>query len=681
MAEVDYDAIAGKFGGKEAGTPPVSKDYDRLAAKFGGKDTKVGAVEDVVKTVPGIVPRAAAGLAGLPQTVARLRDAAVSKVAETIGADPDTTKKVLEVNGMMTPILGMFRKSPDLGEMTMQGWDEISKLVTGKPFHKPETPAGRIVDTTGQVMVSGPGSMLQKGVMGAAAGVSGEGTRLVTDNPVAIGVMQILGATAASLPFVLRSVPAENIQKAIQGISEQDLAKAQKLIDDSRRMGTPLTGAEAIAQVTGKNTLQDIQRVVEGSKESSSIIQPMMNERAAANARAFDTAAAPIAARVANPSETPVRMQQAASGALRDARQAGNAAARADYDAAAKQSIPAREWNTLTQDPTVQKALNAVKTDPIWGVSNEPSGSIRLLDAAKRWIDDELVGAKPAVSRILQDANTKIKSAADAASPEYASARSTIAQNRQQVVKPMEDSPVGDIARTGAAPGAPRPSGEAMMTQQSGILQPTAPKALDPATIKKTISTLNSQDPDVARQWTRQNLEALFNEAAQKNVGGDNQWGAAKFAAQIAGNPAQKENLRALIEETGGKRAWAGFERFLEVAEAQGKRLPPGSNTARDIRTGESLSAAGLPGAPAAATNVLHWPTVINTWVQNWRFGKNTAEMARILTDPKSVEMMKDLARYAPNDARATAIVGQIVSGNSGASAGSRGLEQDGTAP
>jgi hypothetical protein len=97
----------------------------------------------------------------------------------------------------------------------------------------------------------------------------------------------LLGGTAASLPFILRSVPAENINAAIKDIKPEDLVKAQKLMDDARKMGTPITGAEAIAQVTGRNTLQDIQRVVEGSKEASGKMQPMMNARPDANRAAL----------------------------------------------------------------------------------------------------------------------------------------------------------------------------------------------------------------------------------------------------------------------------------------------------------------------------------------------------------------------------------------------------------
>lgn len=670
MAEVDYESIAARYGGRDAAPPAASPsvDYDALAAKYGGKEGgRPGVLEDVAKTAPGIIPRAAANLVGLPQTIVSLSDKAISYIGEKLGVEPAKVQAGIEAYDKATG-RQLLKEIPNLHDMTKQGWDELSKIVTGKPFHEPQTGAGRVVDTTGQVIVSGPGSVFQKATMGATGALTGEAARQLTDNPILIGVAQILGAGASSLPFILRSVPAENINAALQGVTEQQLKRAQTLMDDATKMGAPITGAEALAQVVGKNKLQDIQRVIEGSKEGSSTMEKVTNARPEANRVAFNANADQIAPTSVRPSDVPVKVQEAASSAITKARQAGNAAAKPGYDVAGTQATSLAEWGALEKDPMVSKALRTVKSDPMWGVANEAEGSIRWLDAAKRWIDDALVDAKPNEARILRAANDRLKAAADAASPDYAAARATVASNRQQVVKPMEDSPVGDLARTG---GQPRPSGEAMMAKQSEILMPSSPRALDPQTVRQTVRTLNQQDPEAARQWTRQNIEAIFNEAAQNNVAGANQWGGAKFSAQIAGNPAQRANLQALVEEAGGKRAWAGFERMLDVFEAQGKRLAPGSNTPRDLRTAENLSAAGLGSAPAAMGSPGYLSTAVYNWYQNYRYGKNTAEFARILTDPKSIDLMRQLAREAPTSAKATALVAEIVSGASAEPAGS----------
>ena len=625
-----------------------TEDLMRMKAAGSPQQPQTSAAMDVVKSIPGAIPRAAAALIGLPQTIWELGASGIAKGAVKMGARP-------EVEAFAKPEL------TNLGNLVTKGYDAISDLVTGKPLYTPQTGAGRIADLTAQTLVSGPGSMLQKGAMGVAGGSAGEATRLVTDNPIAVGVMTMLGAGAASLPQILRSVPAANINEAIKGLTPQHLAAAQQLMDDAAAQGVKLTGAEAIAQITGKNTLQDIQRVVEASKQGGPGMQQAMNQRPGQIRQMVEGALDQVGPAPAAPSATPVRMAKAGEEAITKARQAGNAAAQPAYDVARTQRLSSQDWNAVTQNPASLKALQAVKQDPIWGVTAAREGDIAWLDAAKRWIDDKLRTANPAEARIWQKANDELKMFGDAASPAYAQARGAVASNQKNVVDPMKASPVGDIAGTKGLPA------EQAMKSQSEILMPTAPRALDPVTIRISVADLSKQDPTAARDFVRQNLQAIFDESAQNLASGANQWGGAKFAAQVAGNPRQKDNLQALVESVGNRQTWVGFNRMLDVLEATGKRHAPGSQTAFNQQLAGELSAGGLGAIPASIASPQKAMGLIGGWYDNFRFGKNTAEMAAILTDPKSVQLMQALAKEAPSSARASAIVAQILAAQSAA--------------
>ena len=621
----------------------------RLKASNAPQAPKPSVAGDVVRSLPGAVPRAAAGIVGFPQTMWGLMAHGVEKGATAMGVPPKAAAAA-------RPELG------NIGDLVTKGYDELSTLVTGKPVYRPQTGAGRIADLAAQTVVSGPGTIAQKATMGVAGGAAGEAARLVSDNPIFIGVMTMLGAGAASLPWILRSVPAENINAAIKDITPQQLAKAQGLMDEAARRGVKLTGAEAIAQITGKNSLQDIQRVVEASKQGGPIMQPGMNQRPQVVRAATEASLDTVSPMPAAPSATPVRMQQAGEKAITQARQAGNAAAQPSYDVARTQKVPSQDWNSLTQNPASMKALQAVKSDPIWGVTREAEGSIAWLDAAKRWIDDKLRTANPAEARIWQQANSELKTAADTASSAYRQGRTTVAKNMQQVVEPMKASPVGDIAATNGM------SAEQAMKAQGEILMPTAPRALDPVTIRQSVATLTKQDPTAARDFVRQNLQAHFDEATQNLVGGANQWGGAKFAAQIAGNPSQRDNLQALVESVGNRQTWVGFNRLLDVLEATGKRHAPGSQTAFNQQLAGELSVGGLGAIPASIASPQKAMSLIGNWYDNFRFGKNTAEMARILTDQRSVELMQALAKEAPGSAKASALTAQILASDASTS-------------
>jgi hypothetical protein len=607
-------------------------------------DEPPSAVKDVAFSIPGAIPRAAAGLIGLPQTLMNL-----------VG-------RGIEKTGLVQPGALTSPSIPNFGDMTTRGYDAISEAVSGSPVYRPQTGPGRVADMTVQAAVGGPGSLVQKTITGAAAGLTGEAGRLAgVTNPLALGALQLLGASTASLPFILRNVPAANIDDAIKNIKPSDLQKAQTLMDDAARLGSPITGAEAIAQVTGKNSLQDIQRVVEASRTGGPIMQQMMNQRPDTARRAFESTADAIASLPTDPARTPVRMQQSADAALTEARRAGNTAAAPFYSMAEPQIISTQAFNAAAvKSPMIVDAVNRVTRSTRYGVFGEPPQSVKALNAAKQYLDDISAAAKDAgrnnEARLASTALDDLLPRIDAQVPAYQQARATVAQNRKTIVNPMQESPVGDIAATRGIPA------EAAMRQQSEILMPQAPRALDPMTIKRTVATLNTQDPQAATSFVRQNLQAIFNESAQNLSGGANQWGGAKFAAQIAGNPQQKANLKALVEAAGGKGTWAGFNRLLDVLEAQGKRQAPGSQTAFNQQIQSNLSVGGVGTVPASIASPSKAMSVIGQAYDNFRFGKNTEQMAQILTDPRSVQLMKKLALETPVSSRATALTTQILS-------------------
>lgn len=719
-----------------------------------------GVVEDVVRSIPGAVPRAAAGLVGLPQTVLEL----IGRGVEKVGGLPA---------GGMAPTL------PNVGGLVTKGYDKISEMVTGEPVYRPQTGPGRVADMTAQMVVGGPGSIAQKATMGAAAGATGEGARMAgVENPIALGVLQLLGATAGGLPWILRNVPAANINDAIKNIKPQDLDAAQVLMDDAARMGAPITGAEAIAQTTGKNTLQDIQRVVEASRKGGPVLQQTMNERPQAARTAFETRADQIAPMPTEPARTPPRMQAAAETAIQDARRQRTEAASPFYqqqrsiDAAAVQAerqIPALEGKVQAARSTQAHAMSdygrfkefenfadqaAQNWYPVQGqprvpgrISNFPEraaegaaaaaeakalGKARMqtiplaeadLGAAQQTVqaarttineikslsdkvldDIAVVGANSTEGKILRrfyneiapkgnplEYASRVESAYKAnrdritlpdfgataiekttagvlgpyvrrldevvtqSSPHIRAGRDIYKNISRNVIDPLEQSPVGDIARTKNLPA------ESAMRQQSEILMPQAPRALDPKTIRKTVDTIKLQDPTAARDWVRQNLQAVFDESAQNLSAGANQWGGAKFAAQVVGNPRQKENLRALVESVSDRQTWVGFNRMLEVLEAQGKRQAPGSQTAFNQKIQGDLASGGAATPLAAMASPSKAMGMIGQAYDDFRYGKNAEEMAKILTDPRSVEKMRALAKEAPTSARAAMLTAELL--------------------
>ena len=232
-----------------------------------------------------------------------------------------------------------------------------------------------------------------------------------------------------------------------------------------------------------------------------------------------------------------------------------------------------------------------------------------------------------------------------AASPDIANGRAVNQQMTQDIINPVKNGTVGRLARSMDDATDPV-SG---LARQSNILMNSSP-LISPPAIRRTAVVLKEQNPTAMPDFVRTNLQKIFNEKAQDLVTGEAQGGAAKFAADIAGNSAQKANLQALIESTGGKTAWTGFNRLLDVFQAQGKRLAPGSPTESNrLLTGEiSTKLSGLADKPLEMLN-------------QWRIRSNSEALGNLLTDQNGIEKLKQLAFTNPNTAKRTLLIGEIL--------------------
>lgn len=632
-----------------AGDLELARVIDRkLESLPSEKSSKPSTSEDAIKSALVGLPKGAAALAGMPVDA---WDALTKGGAWVASKFSDIPLK--DWRTMVDP------KGTLIGSVlpSSQNIRSTAEKVTG-PWYEPKTQTGKYLEKGVEGAVGGAGGRATAAV-GAVSGLGGEAAVQLTKDER----MRIVGSLGLGLPLgvavATRGTIGSNVNNALENVTDAQLLQAQQLMERARTMGTPITGAEAIAQVTGKNSLQDIQRVVENSSRGGPILQPMMNARPDANRAAFTQALDRVSPAPVNPAATPVDLTNAAQGAITTARQAGNAAATPLYDAARLQRAPATAWNSITQDPIIVDALRRVQNNPRYGVTNPQPGSVEWLDEAKKFLDAEIRAAQQAgrfaEQMRLETSRRNLVSAVDATIPEYAQARAIVAQNRQNVVNPMQASPVGDIARTAGQ------TAEVAMGMQRGILMPQAPAALNPGTIQYTARTLAGQNQQALPRFTRQSLQSQFDEAAQNLVGGANQWGGAKFAAQTAGNPSQRANLDALLEATGGPQAREGFANFLQVMEAQGKRHAVGSQTEFNRQISGNLSTQGAAGVLALAASPGRLANVAKDWYDAYRYGANTAEMARVLMDPRSVEILRELGRTAPDSARARVLAMSLV--------------------
>ncbi|WP_457797638.1 hypothetical protein [Methylocystis sp. S23] len=178
------------------------------------------------------------------------------------------------------------------------------------------------------------------------------------------------------------------------------------------------------------------------------------------------------------------------------------------------------------------------------------------------------------------------------------------------------------------------------------------------------VQAVSARNPMAARQLVRAHVESVFNAATRDLQAGANQFGGASFRAQLVGNSQQAENLSAAIRGLpGGDAILPGFDRMLKVMEATGQRQRIGSQTAFNQEINAALKSGSPIGevASVAAGGGLKLPTRVKETFDRWNLGRNTGEIARLLTDPRAGKAFRALAEAPVGSARMTAAASRLV--------------------
>lgn len=483
-------------------------------------------------------------------------------------------------------------------------------------------------------------------------------------------VTRTLGAVARATdpltPFraaknaVFPQSPEQAVNRAMPGIDQRTLDAANRLRIDAQQRGINLSWPEAIQQASGGATrLGDLQRVVENSEGGGATMRQFYADQpaqvdAAARQQFEDIAPQPMI-----PERLGPRVQQAAEGDIDAVRRGINRQTRPLYQAAENQVLPPN--HPALSDPAFLEAVRTVRGDPVIGptLAHLPDNSIGVIDAVQKELKARATaletpgskeGLNPQRAALTREARRQATNAARNASPEYDAAVQYQRQLRDDYLNPLEEGPTGKTSRTTDV-GA-----------QTQALFPNKPQAQSEIGTARAIRGISSRDPAAAEGIVRQHLETAFNEASQRIQSGENPAGGAKFAAVIAGNPQQRANLVAALRALpNGAVLWRGFNRFLDIMEATGKRPAPNSMTTFNTQIQKELERGGAVGEVASiAASPQKALTYIKDRYAQYRLGRGTAELARLFTEGNLQDFQRIL-RLAPGSPQAIGILVRLI--------------------
>lgn len=630
----------GNFWDNDPVVQPPKSTWDRV------KSTAV----DVAQSAVSGVNKGVIGLAGLP-----------GDAATFIGGLADSAAE--KITGERPQRIGSGRA---LGEVL--GSQNIRKLyeaATG-PLYEPQTMAGKFAGTVGEFLPASGGGLanaakfaLVPGIASEAAGQLTEGTGFEAPARAIAAVGAGLGAAAVGG----MKAPAA-LSGSMQGVDDAALMQARDLMNNAAQQGIRLTWDEAIGKVTsGASNLGSLRRVVENTPEGAAVLKPMMAERPAQVAQAAGQTFDNLAPATAAPSGIGPAAGRIAEDRVNSVRGAINTATEPLYKAAETVRLSAGDMARVRALPGFEDAAKAVRSDPQLAryVSGLPDDSVGFLNEVKKQLDTSATNAASPVNAqqnmqrsagFGSDAGA-VRQAAEAASPDYAQALAVQSAARQQILQPILDGPIGKIA------------GKDTTTRQAiDALFPANPLPGSEAEIASAMTALTRKNPMVARQLVRAHAESVFNEATQNLASGANQFGGAKFAAQIRGNPQQAANLEAAVSALPqGADRLAGLNVFLDTLEATGYRPQAGSMTAFNQQLQQQMQGGGKIGelANAVATGGLKVPGRITKWYEELRQGKNAGRLAEILVDPNALPLLRAIANEPPGSSKALAITARLT--------------------
>lgn len=663
-----------------AGKPLAEwSDAELLAAR----DNEPGMLTDIAKSAGSGIAKGAANLVGLPRMASDAVGWVMDKTEQRIHGDTDEQFAARSAARPQPPTL---LPSADTAASAI---DET--LGIPATSYKPQTQPGRFAKTVGEFV---PGAMLGPGgvarnavnfaaIPGVASEVAGQLTEGTAAEPWARGGAALVAGGGAAVLNQPRT-----IDRAVRGamsanVDDAAIMRAQSLMDDAAARGVRLTIAEALEQVSPGAGLTNLQRIAESAPgPSRDRMSAFMAQRPAQVEGAARSEFGAMAPPPAAPSSIGPAVGKAAEGTVNDVRGAINTAARPFYQAAENVRLTPQEFQAARQLPGWDEASSAIRNDPQLNryVANLPDDSVGFLNEVKKYMAaaSENASAPVNAQRNMQrsagygrDAGDvrDIASNARAGQPryDYAVALGIESVARERYLQPLLDGPLGKLAARDT-------------TTQKAIsaLFPANPLPNSADEISTAISALAMRNRTATRQLVRAHVESTFNEAAQNLQSGANQFGGAKFAAVLTGNPQQRANLEAAVRAMSpdGDQIWRGFNRFLEIVEATGTRQPKGSLTAfnaqelRDMSTGGAVANVAKTGASPGK-----WISVVSDAWSRWQLGRNLDGLAVMLTDPGAWGRLRAIAAR-PRGNAAPALAASLVDAYSGAKGGDRSPKQ-----
>lgn len=281
---------------------------------------------------------------------------------------------------------------------------------------------------------------------------------------------------------------------------------------------------------------------------------------------------------------------------------------------------------------------------------------LRALDYTKQGLDDQIeklvqAGRRKEAAALIERKNEFVKFLDNVTDDKYQQARKAYADLIEQTVSPLENGPVGVLAKIEDRQAA---IAAAKIFDDRGIT---------PAQITTARSAIEKQNPDVWNSLVRTYVSGKMDRALREAQTGEVINPAGKLRQALYGRTSDREKLKAMLPPG----ASSALDDLMTAAEKLASTPIAGSNTMRDTEIKEMLGSQGAV--------VFRWLTSprqsITDAAERRALEQGTQAVTEAILDSAKRAQLRQVARMAPSTRKAllmtSIITGQVGAAGTGA--------------
>lgn len=559
---------------------------------------------------------------------------------------------------------------------------------------KPKTSGQKFVANVVEGMsgaAMGPGSMAGKLGVGALSGLGTDVGERVIGGPVGGVIGGLAGGALPAAASVFRGNTAELARRGLEGISDDELRKAQMLMRASKERGIDLTLGQALGR---QSNVDSIENMLAGSETGSGVQNIFRNQPNQVRAYA-EREVSKLPGTVKAPADAATGLQQGATEAIKNARGYRSNAVSKIMDKSgeldpgevkAMQEFLRLEANkypnsrlkdeldnianklTLEKKPATESPILDAKGSPMTSspAQEVPVTKVDQLDRLLREAKDNLTAPNLAKSPVDREAEGKIseqiKQIHDYMGqkfPRYGAARKLHGELSESVVNPMKAGPTGKAAGVQGFQ-EDKYSPEALAKSTFGQDSPGAKSRI--LTLERELRTAKQQDKflDGAKSYLAESIAV-----ATKADGANLRENMAKNISNVFADQkkmANLENTLAGIARASGQKEEpivSGFKNMLRIVGAAAKR----PTRVRGMNEQEIAQEAGdnLVSTFARVFSFVPAEKMARRMERGYQERAMRA-LDGMLTSPEGVDMLKELARTPVMSEKAKVLTQTLLS-------------------